>query len=145
MSLVLLAYAASRMSASNRSLEMMEAAKKEAGTTYYWGEDSAGRVKLARVKATDPEYGNFARIHTFQVGNNQPQKIPDKPFTPQKVHFVDGQFMTAAEYALSRKDKMPVTRGKAFPALDVAAGGSGYQTTYPGSTPAEQLEQHGRV
>ena len=104
MSLVLLAYAASRMHASNKSLEMVEAAKREAGTTYYFGEDAAGRP-MARVKATDPEYAKFARIHTFQVGNNQPQKIPDKPFTPQKVYYNKDtkSFMTNQEYVLDRQ------------------------------------------
>ena len=160
MSLVLLAYAASRMHASNKSLEMVEAAKREAGTTYYFGEDAAGRP-MARVKATDPEYANFARIHTFQVGNNQPQKIPDKPFTPQKVYYNknSNSFTTNQEYILDRqagrvdsavRAAAPQTKFGPFigrgPNVNATAGPAAGeqvpimgQIEFPGATSAEQF------
>lgn len=149
MSLILLAYAASRMHASNKSLEMVEAAKREARTTRYWGEDVAGN-QLAGVRATDPDYAKFVggRIHTFQVGNNQPQKIPDKPFTPQKVYYNknSNSFTTNQEYVLGRQaGRMDSEVRAAAPQTKYGpfATASGLPVTgkveFPGATSEEQF------
>lgn len=100
--LVLLGYAASRRKRSNDSIARQEEAaraeSKKENRVRYFGWDKNNNW-MGGVEVGMPEYQNFGKIVSYQVGNNQPQNVPEPDFKPQEVYWnkYNKSFMTAQQ------------------------------------------------